>query len=74
MIALKLSQIGNSLGVVLPKEALARLRIEKGDQLYLTETPDGYRITPYHPDFAVQMTEAEAVMAENRDVLRALAK
>ena len=52
MNALKIRQIGNSLGVVLPKEALSRLNVKEGDQLFLTEAPDGsVRLTPYDPDF-----------------------
>jgi putative addiction module antidote len=74
MTALKLSRIGNSVGVVLPKDVLARLRVQEGDRLYLTESPDGYRITPFDPEFARQMELAEQVMRENRDVLRQLAK
>lgn len=72
---LKVITIGSSAGVVLPKEVLARLKVKKGDTLYLTEAPDGsYRITPYDPGFARQMELAETIMRENRDVLRALAK
>lgn len=74
MVALKLTQIGNSLGFVLPKEAQARLKVTKGDAVFLTESPDGYRITPYNPDFGVQMEAARAVMRKRRDVLRELAK
>ena len=74
MIELKLTTIGNSLGVVLPKEALARLKLDKGDRLYLTETPDGYRLTPYDPEFETQMTAAREVMKKRRAALRELAK
>jgi putative addiction module antidote len=74
MIALKLTRVGNSTGVVLPKEVLARLKVDKGDTVFLTETPDGYQITPYDETFARQMEVAERVMRENRDVLRQLAK
>lgn len=74
MTALKLSRIGNSVGVVLPKDVLARLRVREGDRLYLTEGPDGFRITPFDPELARQMEVAEQVMRENRDVLRQLAK
>ena len=49
MHMLKLTQIGNSVGVVLPKEALARLKLGKGESIFLTETPDGYALTPYDP-------------------------
>lgn len=74
MIPLKLTTVGNSVGVILPKEVLARLRVEKGDALYLTESPDGFRITAYDPEFEEQMKQAEAIMREDRDVLRVLAK
>jgi putative addiction module antidote len=74
MLALKLTSIGNSIGVVLPKEAMSRLKVEKGDVLYLTETPDGYRITPYDPGFETQMEAARKVMRKRRNALRELAK
>ena len=50
MQALKLTQIGNSVGVILPKEILARLKAEKGDTVFVTESPDGIVLTPYDPD------------------------
>ena len=71
---LKLTTIGNSLGVVLPRELLSKLRIEKGDNLYVIETPDGIELTPFDPELARQLEAAEEVMRENRDVLRKLAK
>jgi putative addiction module antidote len=74
VISLKLTQIGNSLGFVLPKEATARLKLEKGDVVYLTESPDGYRISPYDPAFEKQMHAAERIMKKRRNVLRVLAK
>ena len=74
MYALKLTTVGSSTGVVLPKEVLGRLKVAKGDVIYLTETPDGFRLTPYDERFAEQMRAAEQIMHENRDVLRALAK
>lgn len=74
MVGLKLTQFGNSLGAVFPKETLARMKLEKGDTLYLTESPDGYRLTPYNPDFEKQMTLAQAIMKKRRNVLRQLAK
>jgi putative addiction module antidote len=74
MIALKITQIGNSVGVALPKAALERLHVAKGDQLFLVETPSGYLLTPYDPEMAKQMEAAEAIMREDRDVLKALAK
>jgi putative addiction module antidote len=74
MKSLKLNRIGNSVGLVLPKEILARMRVAEGDTLYLTESPDGYRLTPFDPEFAEQMEAAEAVMRRRRDALRELAK
>lgn len=74
MTALKLTKIGNSVGVVLPKEVLSRLHAEAGDTVYLTESPDGARLTPYNPDFAHQMEAAERIMKARRSVLRELAK
>jgi putative addiction module antidote len=74
MLSLKLTQIGNSVGFVLPKEAASRLKLEKGDVVFLTESPDGYRISPYDPEFEKQMLAAERIMKKRRNVLRALAK
>lgn len=74
MLTLKLTQIGNSVGFVLPKEAAARLKLEKGDQVFLTESPDGYRLSPYDPKFAQQMGAAEGIMKKRRNALRKLAK
>ena len=74
MVALKLTQFGNSVGAVFPKETLARLRVEKGDTVYLTEAPDGFRLTPYNPDFEAQMNLARTIMKKRRNVLRQLAK
>jgi putative addiction module antidote len=72
---LKLIPIGNSTGAILPKEVLDRLRVRQGDQLYLSEAPDGsFRVSPYDPEFARQMELAEEIMREDRDILRALAK
>jgi putative addiction module antidote len=74
MIELKLTAVGNSLGVVLPKEALARLKVSKGDTLYITESPDGYRLTPYNPTFEQHMGAARKIMKKRRAALRELAK
>ncbi len=73
MATLKLTTVGNSVGVVLPKEILERLRVRKGDSLYILETPRGIELTPYDPEFARQMDAAEEVMREDRDALRKLA-
>jgi putative addiction module antidote len=74
MFTLKLTSIGNSVGVVLPKELLARLKLGKGDTVYVTEAPDGYRITPYDPEFEQTMEVARKVMKDRRAALRELAK
>ena len=71
---LKITQIGNSLGVVLPKELLSNLKLEKGDVLWITEGPSGYNITPYNPEFAAQMESARQIMKKRRNVLHELAK
>lgn len=75
MIAkLKVTTIGNSVGIVLPKEILARLRVEKGDSLYATETPDGIELRAFDEEFADDMEMAEKIMRNNRDLLRKLAE
>lgn len=74
MTTLKLTTVGNSTGIVLPKEILERLRVGKGDTLYVLETPNGIELTPYDPEFAAQMEAAERVMREDRDALRKLAE
>lgn len=75
MIALKLTQVGNSVGVVLPKEALVKLGVEKGDVVYLTEASGGaMQISPYDPEVARQIELGEEIMDEYRDTFRALAK
>jgi putative addiction module antidote len=70
---IKITTVGNSAGIVLPKELLARLRLEKGDALYATELPDGIKLTPFDPKVADQMEVAEKVMRKDRNVLRKLA-
>jgi putative addiction module antidote len=75
MLTFKVTTVGASAGVILTKEAMARLKIQKGDTIYLTEAPDGgYRLTPYNPDFQRQMASAEEIMHDDREILRALAK
>jgi putative addiction module antidote len=74
MTALKLTQIGNSVGVILPKEVLARLKLEKGDTVFLTDAADGIKLTPYSAEFEAQMEAAREVMKRRRHVLRELAK
>jgi putative addiction module antidote len=74
MHALKLTQIGNSVGVILPREMLAKLGVAKGDTIYAIDQPDGVRLTVADPDFAAQMEVARKVMKDRRAVLRELAK
>lgn len=74
MHMLKLTQIGNSVGVILPKEALGRLRLEKGQTVFLTETPQGYALTPYDPALEEQIQIGQAFMREFRDTFHQLAK
>ncbi|MEP6945465.1 MAG: AbrB/MazE/SpoVT family DNA-binding domain-containing protein [Acidobacteriota bacterium] len=71
---LKVTTVGNSVGVVLPREILAKLRVEKGDSLYVHETPNGIELSAYDPEFADQLEVAKRVMRENRNLLRKLAK
>lgn len=71
---IKLTSIGNSTGLILSKDIMARLKVSKGDTLYLTESEDGYLLTPYDETFAEQMKAGEKHMRKYRDVLRALAK
>ena len=75
MLNLKVRKVGNSLGLVLPKEAANRLHVADGDELFLTEAPDGsYVLTPYDPEFERQMGLAEEGMRRFRNALRTLAK
>lgn len=70
----KIIKVGNSAGMILPKEILAKLRVSLGDNLYLTETVNGYHITPSNPGFEAKMALAENIMREDRDILRVLAQ
>jgi putative addiction module antidote len=75
MIELKVRKVGNSLGVVLPKDVVARLQTQDGAPLYLSETPEGgYRLTPYDPEFEKKMAKAEELMLRYRDTLHVLAQ
>lgn len=71
---LKLTAIGNSTGIILPKEVQVKMNVTKGDGLYLTETRDGYVLSPFDEEFAVAVKAAEGFMKKYRDVLRELAK
>ena len=74
MTTLTITKIGNSEGVILPKEILARLRVGKGDALSVTETPNGIELSIYDPDFDRDMQLAEAIIRENRNALKKLAE
>lgn len=74
MSTLKLTQIGNSVGVILPKEVLARLKVEKGDTLFLTEAANGVTLTPYDPHLEEQLKLGREFMREYRDTFHQLAK
>jgi putative addiction module antidote len=73
-LKLKLIPVGNSTGVILPKELLERLRVQKGDELHVLETPDGVQLVPFDSEFARQMDVAEGVMRKRRNLLRKLAE
>jgi len=74
MTVLKLTQIGNSVGVILPKEILARLKVEKGDCLYVSEAVNGLTLSPYDPDMEEQLKQGREFMHEFRDTFHQLAK
>lgn len=71
---LKLTNIGNSVGMILPKEMRDKMKVGNGDAVYLTETPEGYKISPYNPDFDKEMVAARKLMKKRKAVLRELAK
>jgi putative addiction module antidote len=72
--AVKVTTVGSSVGIVLPKEILSNLNVQKGDMVFLTASPDGVRISPYDPAFARKIEALEQVMRENRDALKKLAE
>jgi putative addiction module antidote len=72
--SVKVTTVGSSIGIVLPKELLTKLNIQKGDTLYVTETPDGVQLSPYNEEFAKTMEVANDVMRRYRDTLRKLAE
>ena len=74
MVSLKLTKVGNSTGVILPKETLARMKLKAGDTVFVTETPDGVQLTPYDAIFEKQMAAARRIMKKRRAALRELAK
>ncbi len=74
VIETKLRAIGNSTGIVLPKEVLAELDLKQDDKVFLVKTPDGYKITAYDATFKKQMDAAKEGMQNYRNTLRELAK
>ncbi len=74
MTALKLTQIGNSVGVILPKEVLAKLKLEKGDTVFVTDAPNGITLTPYDPALDEQLKAGREFMRDYRDTFHQLAK
>ena len=74
MTKLKIRSVGNSFGVILPAELLEKLRCGEGDELFVTDSPNGVELSPYTPELEKQLDIAEEIMRENRDVLRRLAK
>jgi len=71
---LKVTKIGNSLGVILPRDLLGKLQLDKGDSIFLVDTPEGFRMTPYDPAFAEQMESARVLMRKRRNVVNELTK
>ena len=71
---LKVTKIGNSLGVILPRDLLIRMRLDNGDSVFITETPDGFKLSAYDEQFAAQMETARTLMRKRRNVLQELAK
>ena len=74
MLKVKITTVGNSMGILLPKEALNKMKASKGDTLYLVENQDGYSLTPYQQDFESQIEAAEDIMKRYKNTLRELAK
>ena len=74
MAKVKVTRVGSSAGVILPKEILARLKVVKGDVLHVTETPRGIELSPYDPELEQEMAAARKVMRRHRNALRQLAK
>jgi putative addiction module antidote len=74
MTTLKLTTVGTSTGLILPKQLLALMRVEKGDQLYAIETPNGILLTPYDPEIQEQLEIGDKLLEKHRDVFKALAK
>ena len=74
MTALKLTAVGTSTGVVIPKEMLQRLKVGRGDSLFVIETPSGYLLTPHDPAVEQQLKIGRKFMRDYRETFKALAK
>jgi putative addiction module antidote len=74
MATLKITQIGNSLGLILPREIVERLRLAKGETVSVVETAQGIEITPFDPEFDQKLEAARKVAKRYRNALRELAK
>ena len=74
MLKLTVRKIGNSLGVILPQEAAEALRVGEGDKIFLTQSPAGFQVTPYDPEFEKKMKVAQEGMRRYRNALKRLAK
>lgn len=70
----RITQIGNSTGLILPKEIVDRLKVQKGDEVFLMETKNGFTVTPYDPEFEEQIAVASKGISKYRNALRALSK
>ena len=71
---LKVRKVGNSVALIVPKQVREKMGVAEGDSIYLTETPDGYKISPYDPEFSRQMELARKIQLKHRDALHELAK
>jgi len=71
---LKITTVGNSVGIVLPKELLSHMNVQKGDTLHVTKTPEGFQISPYDEEFAAKMEVAERIIGRYKDALKRLAE
>ncbi len=74
MATLKVTQVGNSLGLILPRDVVERLKLEKGDEVAVVETANGIEITPFDPEFEKKMAAARKITLRYRNALRELAK
>lgn len=73
MTTLKITTVGNSLGIILSKDILAKLNVEKGDTLYISDIPGGVELRAYDPEFVEDMKRVEKIIRDNRNVLTKLA-